>query len=196
MNESASKPFNADTLKFKAMITILTWVSIITGGILILFLLLSIIGGMDFEFELDHGSTDVETDAGGLGLIKGALTFISVTSWMIKVLLTANNHVGIATGIGIISGLVALVLLNYLFKLLMRNEENVNWSINDALFQDGQVYLKIPAPDGSGLVQVDINGAMRELKAKSVDQNEINTGESIIVMDIEGEYLLVQKKQS
>jgi len=71
------------------MITILTWVSIVAGGILILLMLLSLIGGLDLD--LDLGSPDVDTDAGGIGLIKGILTFTSVSSWVIKVLLVSNK---------------------------------------------------------------------------------------------------------
>ncbi|NNE27791.1 MAG: hypothetical protein HKN09_13175, partial [Saprospiraceae bacterium] len=67
------------------MITILTWVALIAGSFLILMMLLSVIGGLDLDVDL--GSTDVDTDAGGLGLIKGVLTFISVASWVMKVLL-------------------------------------------------------------------------------------------------------------
>jgi len=78
------------------MITILTWVSIIAGGILILMMLLSIIGGLDLDLDVDIGSTDVETDAGGLGVIKGFLTFVSVSSWIIKVLLAFDKHPGMA----------------------------------------------------------------------------------------------------
>ncbi len=175
------------------MITTLTWVSIITGGILILLMTISLISGLDLDFDVDLGDTDVETDAGGVGLLKGLLIFTSVTSWVIKIFLASNAHPGFAIAIGIFSGVLAFILLNYLFKLLLRNEENVNWKMSDALNQEGVVYLKIPPTDaGSGLVNVPIKGAMREIKAKSVDDKEIETGATIVVMEIEGDYLLVR----
>ncbi len=177
------------------MITVLTWVSIFAGGILILMLLLSLIGGLDLDVDIDLGSSEVETDSGGLGVVKGLLTFISVSSWVIKVLLVSNKHVGLAVSIGIISGILAFALLNYLLKLLLRNEKNVNWSMDDALFQKGEVYLRLPAGTGSGIINVEINGAMRELKAKSNDGSEIKTGEQIHVIDIDGDYALVQKDE-
>ena len=73
------------------MITTLTWVSIITGGILILLMLISLISGLDLDMDLDleMGSTDIETDAGGIGVIKGLLVFVSVTSWVIKIFLAS-----------------------------------------------------------------------------------------------------------
>ena len=178
------------------MIEILTWVSIIAGGILILLLLLSLIGGLDFDVDLDIGSTDVDTGAGGLGVFKGLLTFISVTSWVIKILMTSQKHTGIAVGIGLLSGIAALLLLNYLVRAMLRNDSYVNWTMEDALYQQGTVYLKIPADNGNGIVHVKVKGANRELKAKSFDKVEISTGEPISVMDIDGEYVIVKNQNT
>lgn len=177
------------------MITILTWVSIITGGLLVVIMLLSLIGGIDFDMDIDVevGSTDTDVDSGGLGILKGVLTFVSVGSWVMKILLVGNKHPGIAIGVGIFAGVLAFMLLNYLLKLLLRNQENVNWSVNDALFQKGEVYLRIPEGSESGIVQINVKGAMREMKAKSKDGEEIPTGSPIMVVDLEDEYALVQK---
>jgi len=171
------------------MIDILTWVSIITGGLLILFMLLSLLGGLDLDFDI--GDTDVDADSGGLGLMKGFLTFVAVSAWVIRILLISNQSPVIATVIGLISGLLAYLLLHYLFRLLLRNEENVNWSVSDAMFQKGEVYLRIPAK-GNGLVHIDINGVLRELKDKSADHNDILTGTSVVVVDIDEDYAIVQ----
>lgn len=176
------------------MITILTWVSIIAGGILILLMLLSLIGGLDLDIDVGT-STDIDTDSGGLGLIKGFLTFISVSSWIIKILLAANKHIGMALGIGVICGIVALMILNYIFRLLLKNESNVNWKIEDAIFQNGEVYLKIP-PEGSGIVNVNINGVHRELKALSFNNIELKTGSAVTVIDVEGEFVRVQAQSN
>lgn len=174
------------------MISILTWISIATGGLLILMMLLSLLGSLDLD--IDIGSAEIEGDSGGgIGLIKGFLTFISVSSWVVKILLSLGRHPGMALIVGIISGVLAFALLNYLFRLLLRNEENVNWSLNDALFQKGEVYLKIPADQGSGLVNVDINGATRELRAKSAENKVIKTGEHIVVVGVEGDYVFVKQ---
>ena len=175
------------------MIAILTWISIIAGGVLIVLLLLSIIGGLDLD--LDVGDTEVDADGGGLGLVKGFLTFISVASWVIKVMLTMQQSTGLALVIGIISGAVAFLLLNYLLRLLIRNEENVNWSYEDAMMQRGEVYLKIPGQMETGLVNIEIKGVMRELKARAVDKAEIPTGSPVIVVDLDGDIVVVQKEQ-
>lgn len=161
------------------MITTLTYISFITGGILILLLLLSIISGMDFDFDLGG---DTDTDSGGLGIVKGSLTFISVCSWVIKIAMTANQSPLVGIGIGLIVGLLALWLLNNLLKLLLRNEENVNWDPEEALYKEAKVYLKIPT-EGTGIIHININGAIRELKAKTKDDKEISTGDTVYVKD-------------
>lgn len=169
------------------MITILTWTSIVAGGILVFLFLISLIGGLDLDI-------DVDADAGGLGLFKGVLTFISVASWVMKILLVGNNHPGLAIGVGVVSGIVAFSLLNYLFKILLQNEENVNWEMNDALFTKGVVYLRIPTGDGSGIVNADVRGATRELKAKTKEDKDIPTGANVTIVEVEGEYVFVETK--
>ncbi len=176
------------------ILTVLTWVSLITGGLLVLLFLLSLLGGL--ELDIEFGSTDIETDAGGIGLIKGCLTFVSISSWVMKVLLVTNNHPGLAIGVGLFSGLLAFLLLNWLFKLLLKNESNVNWKIEDALFAKGEVYLKIPEGEGTGIVNLDINGANRELKATTEDKLELQTGTKIYVTDIETDHVIVARIKS
>lgn len=173
------------------MITLLTWVSIFAGGLLVLLFLLSLLGG--FDLDVDIGSTEVDADGGGLGLIKGFLTFISVASWVMKILLGSEQNPAIAAGIGIVSGLIAFWILSKLFDLLLKNEENVNWTMEDALFTQGEVYSRIPS-SGVGIVNVVINGVNRELKAKSDSEMEIPTGTTITVTSVDGEFAIVQKE--
>lgn len=175
------------------MITILTWISLVAGGLLVLLFLISFIGGLELDIEM--GSTHVETDAGGLGLIKGFLTFLSISAWVMKVLLVSNKNPGMALTIAIISGILAFLILNYLLRLLLKNESNVNWSMQDAQFTTGVVYLKIPGNSGNGIVNVTIKGATREIKAKSKNKEEIETGARIIIVDIEGDFAIVEREQ-
>ena len=88
--------------------------------------------------------------------------------------------------------LAALLLLNYLAVTLLKNDSNVNYSMDDALFQSGTVYLKIPGGENTGIVHVTIKGAKREMKAKSFDGKGIETGSAVDVMDIDGEYAVVK----
>ena len=69
------------------MITILSYVALTAGGVLILLLVLSLVSGLDLDLDFD-------TDADGLGALKGVLTFLAVGAWVVRlVLLTEANPV-------------------------------------------------------------------------------------------------------
>ena len=179
------------------IINILFWVSIFSGGVLILLMLLSLVGGLDIDVDIEAGSADVDTDSGGIGLVKGFLTFVSTSTWVMKILIASNKNLGLAVVIGLATGVISFYVLNYIFKLLLKNDSNVNWKIEDSMYQKGQVYLKVPASyDESGIVQVEINNAIRELKARSKDKVEIKTGDTVMVVGIDGDYVVVTKDNS
>jgi len=181
------------------MIEILTWITVISGGLLITLMVLSLLGGLDLDIDIDlGGDTDVDagggTDAGGgLGVLKSVLTFISIGSWVFKVVLLSNMNPILAVVISAASGAMAVFILSFLLSLLLRNQSNVNWSPEDALFKEGKVYLRISDKSNSGgIVQVTLNGAVRELKAKS-DGGEIATGEMVYIRDYVDGYVIVEK---
>jgi hypothetical protein len=169
------------------MISILTYISMIAGGFLILLLLLSLVGGMDLEFDLADGDAD---SGGGLGIIKGGLTFISVSSWVARIIIHSSENPIMAAIVGTISGIIAVIALSYFLRFLLRAESEVNWSPEQALYNSGKVYLKIPSGEGYGLVHTLINGTNRELKAKSIN-GEIPTGSLVYISDIENDILIV-----
>jgi len=178
------------------MIFYLTWISIIAGGILVLLLLLSLLGGLDLDVDTDFSSESDTDGGGGLGVIKGILTFVSVASWAMKIFLMSEQTTVLALTLGILCGLTAMFLLHYMMKALMNNDENVNWESEDAVLQLGEVYLKIPAKEGNGIVNVNVKGATREMKAKSYDNKEIKTGAKVRVIEVLGEYALVKEENN
>ncbi|WP_020570541.1 KH domain-containing protein [Neolewinella persica] len=159
------------------MITILSYVALTAGGILILLLLLSLVSGLDLDL-------DVDTDAGGgLGALKGVLTFLAVGAWVVRLVLLTEANPIMAFLVGAAAGAVGVYLLSLLLKFLLSQQEFVNWSIEDAIMEQGTVYLRIPA-DGEGLVQVTVRGRKRELKARSLLSEDIPTGAPIVVDQI------------
>jgi len=156
-------------------------------------LFLSILGGLDLDFDFPDGDTDVDS-AGGIGIVKAALTFISVSSWIIKVVLATKANPLIAILAGLIGGYIAVLIIKKIFMLLLTQTENTNWEFEDAIHQSGKVYLKIPKK-GAGIIQVLVNGVSRELKAKSLDETEILTGESVFIHKVEDDFVFVAKSE-
>lgn len=175
------------------MIELLTWISLISGGMLIILLLLSLLGGLDLDFDVD-ADVETDTDTGNIGIVKGLLTFVSIGSWVVKLVLAVDQNPIVAFSGGIVAGLVAVFLLNAVLHFFLSNQANVNWSHSEALFQEGKVYLKVPAIEGEGIVQVKIKGALRELKAKTNEESDIPTGSLVIVEDIIDNIAIVTKK--
>lgn len=158
------------------MLLVLTYVSLIAGGLLVLMLLLSIISGADFDLDFDADAS------GGAGILKGGLTFLSIGSYTAKLILISSDNPVTAIIIGIAAGAIAAYLITKLFQWFMAQEENVNWNIKDAMLTTGRVYVPIPT-DGEGVVNVEVNGARREIKARSQDGTALATGTEIIVED-------------
>jgi len=175
------------------MIELLTWISLISGGMLIILLLLSLLGGLDLDFDVD-ADVETDTDTGNIGIVKGLLTFVSIGSWVVKLVLAVDQNPVVAFSGGIVAGLVAVFLLNAVLHFFLSNQANVNWSHSEALYQEGKVYLKVPAIEGEGIVQVKIKGALRELKAKTNEDFDIPTGSLVIVEDIIDDIAIVSQK--
>ncbi len=162
------------------MIDILMWISIVTGGILVLMLILSIVGGLDFDMDFDF-NTDADTDVGhgGLGVFKGALAFVSIATWVAKIVLVSGFNLYLVLLISLSSGALAVLIIGLLLQQLLKIETNTNWHPENAAYKIGKVYLKIPQ-NGFGIIHVKINGANRELKA-TTEEMDIKTGEMIII---------------
>ena len=141
--------------------------------------------------DLDIGDSDI--DAGGMGILKGALTFFSIGSYVVRSILMTDSNPVIAFTVGAIAGAVAVFLLSMMLKWLLKQQSNVNWTLQDTLYQTAKVYLKIPK-SGTGIIHVNVNGVNREIKAKSVDKKEIPTGSQVLVQNIEGNLVIVTTK--
>ena len=172
-------------------IEILTWVSIFSGGLLILLLLVSIFAGSDIDVDID----DPSVDTGGVGILKGGLTFIAVGAWVIKLVLASGTSLLMAVISGLITGVLSVLFLSWLFRLLLKNQHNVNWSQDEAIGKTGKVYLKIPS-EGDGLIKVKIHGVYRELKAKTEEESDIATGSEIFISDFDGTHAIVSQLES
>jgi membrane protein implicated in regulation of membrane protease activity len=179
----------------ESILPILNWLAIGGGGLLLIMLLLSLLGGLDLDFDVDiGGDTDVDTDA-GFGVLKSFLTFISIGSWSIKVALISKVNLALAITVGIAAGLVAVFFLSWILRLLLRNQEEVNWHPEEAVGNSGTVYSRIPK-GGKGIVKVEVRGAFREVKAKSDADKVIPSGAEVYISGCEDGVLVVNLFES
>lgn len=154
-------------------------------------LLLSVIGGLDFDLDLDVGG-DTETEGGGgLGVLKSILTFVSVSSWVMRIMLIYEQSSTVSITVGVLVGVVVVYLLSKLLGFLLSQTEFNSYDIEDSIDRTGKVYLKIPV-DGHGIVQVVINDGVKDFKGKSSKNREIPTGTSVTVVDVLDDFLIVE----
>ena len=178
------------------IINILFFTGTIAGGLLILLLLISIIGGMDIGGDVDagggldtHGDADISD--GSLGILKTLLTFISVGAFTARaIFMNTAWSWAIVVLTSLIAGAVAVFLLTWFFRWLLKNQESGNWHIWQAEGKVGSVYIPIPAA-GKGRIIVQIDKADREIAAQSENGEAMSTHQKVLVLEAKGDYVIV-----
>jgi membrane protein implicated in regulation of membrane protease activity len=168
------------------IIEILQIIGGVSGGLLMILLSLAVFTGLDLDMDMD--APDVDT--GGVGWVKGLLAFLAAGSGAMLLGLRAALPTWQTVVLGVVVGALMTYLLGAFLRFLLRQQENTNWELHEAISRSGKVYLRIP-PDGEGLVHVDVKGVMREFKARSADKQLLPTGTEVLVVDIEEEYAIV-----
>jgi len=96
---------------------------------------------------------------------------------------------------GVGAGVFTVWIVSLIFKGMKKLQVDGTLWIENAIGQEGIVYLTIPAK-GSGQVSVTVQGGLKEFDAISVDNTEIVTGERIRVVRIaSGNTLVVEPVQ-
>lgn len=96
--------------------------------------------------------------------------------------------------IAFLIGVLFLVIFFYIIKQLTKLEEDNTFKLEMSVGKTGNVYLTIPEnKTGTGLVQVSVRGAVRELHAITTGE-KIESGALIKVIAMESETLVIVEK--
>ncbi len=179
------------------LLNILFWTGTIAGGLLIILLLISIFSGMeiggDIDIDAGGGDADVHADAsdGSLGLLKSLLTFISVGAFTARAIFMNTSWSWTLVIISaLVAGALAVLLLTWFFRWLLRNQEEGTWHLWQAEGKEGNVYVPIP-PGGKGRITVKIDMVDREIAARSEKDRTIGTHEKVLVLEAKEDHVLV-----
>lgn len=176
----------------------------LVGGILFLFrLVLQFMGHSDGDVPHDIGGIDVHdihTGDTGTDISFKLLTFQGVTSFLmmfglVGLTLSRQGKAGIiiSTFGALAAGFGTVWAVSKLFKIMLRFEASGNIDNNAAIGQEGSVYLHIP-PNGTGKIQLRIQGHLREYDAVTDDEEELKTGDNIkVIRVINGNVMVVSK---
>ena len=148
--------------------------------------------GLDADFDGDTG-------AGGdapfqLFSFRNLVNFLLGFGWGgIAFYDTIPNKVVLGIVAVLIGGLF-LVLFFLIIRQLTKLEENNTFRLPMAVGKTGTVYLTIPAEkSGSGIIQVSVNGAIREISAITLNER-IESGRMIRVTAVESDNLVIVEK--
>lgn len=178
------------------VLNVLFWAGTLAGGLLVLLLLLSIFSGMDIGGDIDAdtgGDVDGHLDAGdgSLGVIKTLLTFISVGAFTARaIFLNTSWSWTIVLATSLVAGTIAVFLLTWFFRWLLKNQEEGNWHLWQAEGKMGVVHVPIPA-DGKGRVFVKIDDAKREIAAQSQNGHTMSTHDKVLIVEAKEDYVIV-----
>lgn len=126
--------------------------------------------------------------------IRNIIIFFTVFGWAgitsIKSGLNVQSTIFVSFGLGFLM----MYFYAKLFQYIMKLTESGTMEINNAIDKKGTVYLSIPEKrTGTGKVNIEVQGAVRELDAVT-DGEKLATGEEIIVIDILDDSILIVKK--
>ncbi|MBI9044494.1 MAG: NfeD family protein [Anaerolineaceae bacterium] len=190
----------------------LYWAATIIGSTLfILRTLMMIFGGgfddadvdldMDGDFDFDGDLEDAHMGAADsdfsfkLLSMQGLTAFFMMFGLVGLALLKASLAIFITILGGILAGLFAVWIISLIFAQTKHLQSDGTIKIRNAIGQHGTVYLSIPE-NGSGQVQIPIQGSLKIFDAISKKQEKIPTGDKIHVIDVvDNKTIVVEKIQ-
>lgn len=175
------------------------WVSAIAGGaVFILRTIMMFAGfGADDGGDLDAGADDGldgDTDVSfKLLSVQGLTAFFMMFGLVGLTLLKAQTPTAVTLLGGIAAGAFTVWVLSIIFSKMKLLQSDGTIDIKNAIGAHGSVYLNIPA-NGSGQIQVTVQGALKIFDAVSKDDQKISTGEKVIVVDVADNKTLIVEK--
>lgn len=191
------------------------WASAIIGGLLFVLRLLLMLFGGALGGDLDghglgghDGMTDVQTPdgdpmghAGESDVSFRMLSFQGIAAFFMMfglaglTLLSTELHQAWVILGSMAIGVFAMWSVSQLYRLAFRLQSEGNIRIESAVGQTGRVYLRIPA-EGTGQVQVSVQGSLREFDAVSADNSPIASGVYVQVEAVLDVHTLVVRIKS
>ncbi len=154
--------------------------------------------GIDADADMDI-SGDLDTDADysldadfTVFSTRSIIAFFTFFGWTGVASLNAGASLMTTLIASSISGSLAMVMVGFLMWQFSKLSQDGNIDINDALFQTGEVYLRIPPKDkGQGKVHINIQGSLKEVDAITEATDAIPTGAFVKVVEVVDNRLLL-----
>lgn len=154
-----------------------------------------------FGGDIHHDGSadmDVETDD-GIGFqfftLKNLVAFFTILAWSGIACLDSGLSDGLSMVISFVSGIVMMGIMASVFYFLGKANESGTLKMKNAIGAIGEVYMEIKGNRGNiGQVQVQVQGTLRTLEALTDENEDLNPGMVISVVDIANNNILIVKK--
>lgn len=152
--------------------------------------------------DYDSGDMDHTGDVHDSDLSFKLLSLQGITAFFMMfglvgwaVMRQGQYHAPVLLIAGTVAGLLTVWVMKKIFHFATLMQSSGTMNLKNAIGQEGTVYLTIH-PGDSGKVQVSVQGRLSVLEAVAEGNEEIKTGESIRVIGLSAERLVVEKLSS
>lgn len=141
-----------------------------------------------FEAHEDFSNCDSPEDLSGdfrIFTVRGFVAFFAVFGWTGAALIKAGLPVWFATVAAFLAGAVAMVLIAWIMRTVLRLQSSGNIEPRNAVGKAGVVYITIPAARrGSGKVNLVVQERYSEMEAVTDSEADIPTGREVTVVGV------------
>jgi hypothetical protein len=147
-------------------------------------------GDIHTDLSGDHDAADTSFK---LLSVQGLTSFFMMFGLVGLALLKSNFPVAVTVVGGMAAGLATVAITGLIFTQMKRLQTEGTIDIQNTIGTEGSVYLTIPK-NGTGQVQIIVQGSLKIFDAMSNDKKVIATGEKIKVLGVaSGNTLIVDK---
>lgn len=168
-------------------------ISIIFSVLFLIQFVLSLVGfdgDVDFDADADAGGFELDTEF-TLFSVRSIIAFFTFFGWTGVLVLNAGGGTWAAVGFASLSGFIAMFIVGYMMYLFSKLTESGTFNAQSALYNTGEVYLKIPSSkSGYGKIHLKVKGAVKEMDAVT-EGDALPTGASVRVVEVLDDNLLL-----
>ena len=139
----------------------------------------------------DAADSDASFKAWSLQGITAFVMMFGLTGHAVLDRKPADEGWALAGALG--AGLLSVWVVARIFSMMGKLESSGTMRLANAVGQTGTVYLPI-SPEGTGQVQVPVQGSLRTIDARTNAKNELKTGDMVKVIGVVDDSVLLVEK--
>lgn len=169
------------------------WISAVAGSTFFILKTATMFLGMgdQFNIDIDDGSDLHGLDSAGAIVafkflsLTGITTFLMMFGWGGLVAINQYKlNTALAVLLASVVGVLAVFVIALVFKYAMKlHSGGAEFAEKDIIGLNADVYSRIPA-EGTGRIQINVGGLIREMDASSVDGVEIASHQKVEVVGL------------